>query len=1172
MDAAVSRPAAPAAGDSVSSADLARLNFAHHRAYLIGIDAYEKVAPLQTAVSDAQRLAELLAAQHHFSVHPPLIDASGARIRELLRTTLPAEVGRDDRVLFYFAGHGIAADGDDGPAGYLVPADAEPKDLGSFIPMAELQAALDALPCRHLLLVLDCCFSGAFKWSSRHRAIGTLMPKRIYEERFDRFAADPARQIITSAAYDQKALDVLHGKPTGERGAVAHAGDGRAHSPFALALFDALAGDADVKGEREGDGVITATEIYAFIRDRIEPDTLKAGEKLRQTPSFFPLPGHDKGEFMFLHPRHRLNLARMPMRSPYKGLASFDEADRHLFYGRERVIAELRAKADDAECRLLVVVGASGTGKSSVIKAGLLPVLRNAGLCILPVMRPGAHPLHELEQVLKDAAWPADGADGTSPASGAVLMIDQFEEVITRCADPAERDAFDRRLAELLADDARRIARLIITVRSDFEPQVNAGALKAAWFAGRCTVPPFSLDELREVIVMPTIQEVLIFDPPELVDQIIGEVVQSPGALPLLSYALNELYEAYVRSGRSDRALRKDDYDALGGVMGALRTRADTLYRNLASDTERETMRKIMLRMVSVEGELAGRRVAIDDLRYERSNDAPVDTVIEQLVEARLVVRSEDAIEPAHDALVRAWKTLREWIHEAGKDKLILAGRLSMAAQDFERTHDPEFLWHDNPNLPVVERELKNPRSCWFNAREAVFIRRSVHRRKRRAWTLRGIAAGVFVALGGLAVWAWNEKELANGTITEARGFTDHLMFDIVDRLRAIEGTQAVRVELVKQVGQLHGKLSQVGVNEDHSTRFWAAVLEGDEEVARRRSDAARDKYEQAVRIAEARTRDLNWERNLSIGYGKLGELAHQSEAGPDFAAARGWYRKALAIDQRLAGLNNGNRIVQRDLLVSYLRLGHLEKDDNQRERESLLAARGMYEQARAIAERLVQQAPDDVEAHRLAAISLMHLGKVAYALAETVHDEEAARASAMFGAALVLAEQRPEGVLDHASLQYDLCTSYGVLARLHGANGRFDEARNAGRKSLAIARHHAAADPKDAAWQRSHVLGHATLGEIELQAQDLQAARRAYDEALKIARERHAQADPEHSPWAGEIFGVLMQIGEIELRTRHPAAARNAFAEALKHSTSDDERRLAQERIAALGAARRRR
>ena len=109
-----------------------------------------------------------------------------------------------------------------------------------------------------------------------------------------------------------------------------------------------------------------------------------------------------------------------------------------------------------------------------------------------------------------------------------------------------------------MVDDEARIHRVIITVRSDFEPQVSGGDLKAAWNAGRCTVPPFSLEELKEVIVMPTMQEVLIFDPPELVDEIVGDVVQSPGALPLLAYALSELYEAYRASGRKDRALRKN--------------------------------------------------------------------------------------------------------------------------------------------------------------------------------------------------------------------------------------------------------------------------------------------------------------------------------------------------------------------------------------------------------------------------------------------------------------------------------------------------------------------------------------------------------------------------------------------------------------------------------------
>ena len=586
-----------------SSEDQQALHFSRHHAFIVGIDAYEKVSPLKTAVNDARELARVLAEKQHFDAHEPLLNARGDALRTLLGETMPRLVAADDRVLFYFAGHGIAADGDDGPAGYLVPADADPTDLKTLVPMAELQDALQALPCRHLLLILDCCFSGAFQWASRMRAIGSLMPKRIYKERFDRFVFDPAWQVITSAAYDQKAMDVLQGRATGDRGLAATAA-GEAHSPFALALFDALAGDADFRTGREGDGVITATEVYAYVRDRVEPETLDVGQSKRQTPGFFPLRKHDKGEFIFLHPKHRLNLPPIPARSPYKGLQSFDESDKALFYGRDRAIRELQERCDAV--RLLVVSGASGTGKSSVVKAGLLPLLREAGHHILPVIRPGLHPLAALEQALTDI--------GAAGAAKAVLLIDQFEELITRCPDENEREAFLRRLRQVVDDEAR-IHRVIITVRSDFEPQVSGGDLKAAWNAGRCTVPPFSLEELKEIIVMPTMQEVLIFDPPELVDDIVGDVVQSPGALPLLAYALSELYEAYRASGRQDRALRKTDYERLGGVMGALRSKADSLYQTLKPE-QQATMRKIMLRMVSVEGDLAGRRVPIDDLDY----------------------------------------------------------------------------------------------------------------------------------------------------------------------------------------------------------------------------------------------------------------------------------------------------------------------------------------------------------------------------------------------------------------------------------------------------------------------------------------------------------------------------------------------------------------------------
>jgi len=759
------------------------LPFRRHHAFLIGIDAYQHLSPLRTAVSDARRLADVLSTTQGFHVHPPLLDATGADIRALLQTTLPREVGRDDRVFFYFAGHGLPADGEDGPAGYLVPADAQGADLSTFIAMSDLQRALNALPCRHLLLVLDCCFSGAFRWSTLHRNIGRPMPKKLYKERFDRFILDPAWQVITSAAYDQKALDVLNGQATGERGMAGASGEAAAHSPFALALFDGLSGMADARTDRAGDGVITATELYAYVRDRVEPETIASGQSHRQTPGFFPLQKHDKGEFIFLDPNNIRNLSPIPRRSPFMGLASFNEEDRLLFYGRDHVIQELRARSESH--RLLVVSGASGTGKSSVVKAGLLPVLRAAGFQILPVIRPGAHPLAVLDAALAAVGLPR-----------AVLVIDQFEELVTRCGDEPERQQFLSRIRQLIEREGNAgVQRIILTVRADFEPQFTTGELKSHWLAGRCTVPPFSLDELREVIELPMVQEVLVFDPPDLVDDILAEVVQSPGAMPLLSYALNELYEAYRSSGRSDRALRGDDYQRLGGVMGALRTRADALLAEL-DPVQQNTMRVLMLRMVSVEGDLASKRVPMDDLVYSDGENAQIGPVLERLVAARLIVRGENYIEPAHDALVRAWKTLHDWIHAVGKDRLILASKMNAAAVEYRKTGDDDYLWNANPDLALLFPVLKQP-THWFNAMETAFLRSSMARKRARArlgWSVAGV---VGVSLLGLTGWAWVEKGHAETETARAE----------TEARRATAKTEEAQAEKVRSVRSLFSSM-----------------------------------------------------------------------------------------------------------------------------------------------------------------------------------------------------------------------------------------------------------------------------------------------------------------------------------------------------------------------------
>jgi WD40 repeat protein len=739
--------------DTADEADTGWGDFHAHHAFIVGINAYRSpLRCLTSAVPDAMELARVLRTEHGFTVHEPLLNGAASKAGLLaLFKTMQQIVGPDDRVVFYFAGHGVALTDTKGPAGFLVPSDAERDAQGSLLAMDEVSQALKALPCRHLLVILDCCFAGSFRWASAQRD-ATLVPHVIYREVFDFFVKDKAWQVLTSAAHDQRALDVVDQRPLGGRDGNGPAGTS-IHSPFAQALFDGLRGAADLCGARaadgtpgEGDGVITATELYLYLRMQVESRTAEQDEALRQTPGLFPIGGHHKGEFVFLRPGPRSPLKPMPAQlSPYKGLFSFELDDAALFYGRKRVIAALQDMAVTKGRRLIVVTGASGTGKSSVVKAGLLPVLREAGFHLLPPIRPGAEPLQALQRAVHDAP------------PNAVLVVDQLEEVVTRRGPAVQGDTvlaeFDAALARLLLPGSP-VQRLVLTVRSDFEPHFSSGAqLKAHWRAARYVVPPLDLGELREVVVMPAVQAALKFESPELVDDIVKEVVQSPGALPLLSYAMSELFRCYLERQRTlgkqldsyDRTLRRADYAATGGdgggVIGALTTKADRLLASFDA-ASRDALRRVLLRMVSLEGALAGRRVAEDDIAVSDDDVPLVHDVVEALVQARLVVKTSeggvDSIEPAHDALVRAWPQVTTWIREATRDGLLLVARVAAAAAD--HAQEPaagrrnQLLWHRNPNLPLARRAMEAP-DALFNRRERRFIAGSVELREdeRRA-------------------------------------------------------------------------------------------------------------------------------------------------------------------------------------------------------------------------------------------------------------------------------------------------------------------------------------------------------------------------------------------------------------------------------------------------------
>ncbi|MCB9131493.1 MAG: ATP-binding protein [Anaerolineales bacterium] len=622
--------------------------------------------------------------------------------------------------------------------------------------------------------------------------------------------------------------------------------DHRKHSPFALALFDALEkGEADLIPKGKGDGVITATELYLFLREQVEVQA-EVQANHEQTPGLWPLNKHRKGEFIFLAPGHPLNLPPAPDltadANPYRGLKSYDQKHSQIFFGREDEITRLVDLVD--QLPFVAVLGASGTGKSSLVKAGVLPRLQTArspeaARCggdvgyqsyhVLPPMRPGDQPVQSLAALLRvepgeDAVSLAHGADALSqfvarwavvhPGQRLVLTIDQFEEMVTLCRDD-EHQYFLRLLAAAIQGQPD-VFRLIITLRGDFEPLFADTTLfkddKASDKAPKpqsandginssfsYVVPPMSHDDLRQVIERPASAQVLYFDPPDLVDKLIDEVIQTPGALPLLSFTLSELYVKYVQSDRDDRSLTGADYGALGGVVGSLRHRATEEYGRLPDEAHRTAMQRAMLRMVSVEGsELARRRVSERELDY-LENDLS-KTVIDRLVDARLLVHDRDNlngdgnpdpyVEPAHDALVLAWDNLLAWKKEA-EEYLPLQRRLWQSAREWQDAPPDAksgLLWDDDPRLPQVEETLwptKGKQSGlagrirwgkqvlfpdttapsdtrWLNEAEFSFVQASVRERAKYWQRTVYIASAVIVVLFGLTVFANVQRQVAN--------------------------------------------------------------------------------------------------------------------------------------------------------------------------------------------------------------------------------------------------------------------------------------------------------------------------------------------------------------------------------------------------------------------------
>jgi WD40 repeat protein len=484
---------------------------------------------------------------------------------------------------------------------------------------------------------------------------------------------------------------------------------------------------------------------------------------------------------------------------PYKGLASYQPEDAASFFGREVLIDELvhRLKRE----RVLVVGGPSGGGKSSLVRAGLIPALAVGALAGSETWRtalftPGRDPLVELhyrvaatlpsaraqitvEDLLKRPTLARHLGESKEAQTPLLLCIDQFEELFT-LATESQRNGFITALSAM-ADPADSKVRVVIAVRADF----YAACAQVPWLAERITenqvlVGPMTRSELRRAISEPARRAGLYVEG-ILIEAIIDEARDEVGSLPLIAHAL---VETWVR--RQGNRLTLQGFREAGGVAGAISQTADAIYQDKFGPSERNAAKRLFLRLVAPgEGTPDIRRVLA---RAEIERDAEpeiMQRVIERLTEARLLTVDNRTVQIAHEALLRTWPRLRGWIEES-RDDLRMRQRIARAAAEWEAAErDPDLLYRGTPLLTAQEWRARNPdlvgelESTFLQAsatakaeQEALAAERERRRRRGRRF---GIAALTALAVGAsaasvVAIVALQEARVNEEIAEAARG------------------------------------------------------------------------------------------------------------------------------------------------------------------------------------------------------------------------------------------------------------------------------------------------------------------------------------------------------------------------------------------------------------------
>jgi hypothetical protein len=538
---------------------------------------------------------------------------------------------------------------------------------------------------------------------------------------------------------------------------------GEAHAEFRGMLTETLVSVRVMQREQRHQTDVMYQQLTTATRvERLVLSTIRAEPALRETPE--------------------------PGECPYRGLRAFEETDARWFFGREQLVDDLinRLAMRLAPPSMVAVVGPSGSGKSSVLRAGLLPALAHGLLLSAardwPTMlvTPGPHPLAALTEEIQRRLGSGPGSStvasdplqisalirttlsGKATGTRLVLVVDQFEETFTLCTDEDERQAFITALCTVAGAGAEPEAPAVVVlgVRADFYGRCVAyPELVPVLRDSQVVVGPMRQVDLRRAIERPASCASLVLEP-GLVEVLLRDLgtenghLPEPGSLPLLSHALLATWQR-----REGRTLTLAAYQDAGGVREAIATSANAVYDRL-NHAGQTIARQLLVRLVAFgEGtEDTRRRITQRELLADRTPEqtATIREVLDQLVAARLVVVDKDTIEITHEALVRAWPRLNRWLTD-DREGLRIHRELTEATQAWDKLdRDPGALYRGARLIAARDWADRNGHRAELNPLEQAFLEASIagetrerdvaHRRAQRARLFTAALAVLLVA------------------------------------------------------------------------------------------------------------------------------------------------------------------------------------------------------------------------------------------------------------------------------------------------------------------------------------------------------------------------------------------------------------------------------------------